>query len=136
MAKLIKTKDTTKQPRNKNDNLNKDPERAREVGKLGGRPKGSKNFKVVLTKVLEGIITIHDGTKQLKMSKREAIAFELAIIALDREAPDASRLKAMDMIIDRLEGKPHQSIDQDVKVSEFSMFKEVIKSKEGKLSEA
>lgn len=79
-----------------------------------GRPKGSKNFKSILNKVLDGVMTIQEAGEAKQMTKRELLAMELAIIALDRKAKKNERLKAIDMILDRLEGKPSYSVNAEV----------------------
>ena len=85
-----------------------------QSGNPDGRPLGSKSFKVILNKVLDGVMTIQEAGEAKNMTKREVIAMELGIIALDRKAKKHDRLKAIDMIMDRLDGKPKQTVDTTV----------------------
>ena len=96
------------------NNQNLKPCKPGETHNPNGRPVGSKSFKVILNKVLDGIMEVTEAGKQLKLTKREVIGMELALMALDRKAKKHDRLKAMDMILDRLEGKPKQTVDTTV----------------------
>ena len=105
----------------------RDTESARALGKLGGRPKGSRGFKYVINKILDDEITIQEGTKQLKMTKRDALAVKLAKIALSDTSKENDVLRAMDMIMDRMDGKPRQSIEQTTTNLDGSVEDEISK---------
>lgn len=90
-------------------NLNKDPDIARERGKLGGRPKGSKSFSTRIKELLSGISEDKEWTSP--------IAAELVkiIFAKDKKGEYLNitneRLKAIHDILNRLEGKAKENIE-------------------------
>ena len=80
-----------------------------EKGKSGnpsGRPKGSRNLKAILTEMLElgSEMTLSDGRK-ITVNK-EQIAIELLRLATSPDVNDAVKLRAIETIFDRIEGKP------------------------------
>ena len=86
-------------------NLNKDPERAREVGRLyGGRPKGSFNIKTLLNNLLNEEMDFEDVKNHTKHKKK---AYEVLYRALIRKAIEGD-IQAVKEINQRLEGMPVQ----------------------------
>jgi hypothetical protein len=86
-----------------------------EKGKSGnpkGRPKGSQSISTILKKMLELDVDYIDleGNRQT-ITAKEAIATNM-ILTATRASKLENRLKATDMIIDRIEGKPKQYIEQ------------------------
>lgn len=77
----------------------------------GGRPKG-KTLKTVLAEILE------NPTKRLKellpegTTGRESLALELLSIAFSKTSKDNDKLAAIKEILDRMEGKAKQEIEQ------------------------
>ena len=81
-----------------------------EKGKSGnpsGRPKGSRNLKAILTEMLEltSDVTLEDG-RTFTVTKSEQIAIELLRLATSSGVNDAVKLRAIETIFDRIEGKP------------------------------
>lgn len=73
-----------------------------ESGNPAGRPKKGDTFADALRKEADSLV------KKEGLSKRQALAKVLwhkAVVEKD--------LKAMDMIMDRIDGKPRQTIDQN-----------------------
>lgn len=86
-----------------------------ETRNPNGRPKGSKSFKDVIRAILD--TKTYDKLEKMELSNQERIAFKLMRKALDNSAKVAGRgydLKAIEMIMDRIDGKPKQSIDQTI----------------------
>lgn len=96
---------------NASNNLNKDPDIARERGKLGGRPKGAMSWGTILNKILDQKMTIEEAGKVKKITKRSAMVLELAAMAMNENLKPAERLKAMEIILDRTEGKAVQKTE-------------------------
>jgi hypothetical protein len=89
------------------------PYKKGKSGNPNGRPKGSKSVSTVLKKLLKEEIkytTIHTGGKEVKLTLADALAYNLYKTALHSDREDI-KLKASDMIMDRTEGKPLQSIE-------------------------
>jgi hypothetical protein len=98
-------------------NLNKDPNVARERGKLGGRPKGSKNYKTRLKELLAGISEDKEWTSPLAAEK-----IQIAFGKYDHDDKDGKykkgdyrypvheRQRALNDMIEQLAGKPKQSV--------------------------
>jgi hypothetical protein len=53
-----------------------------QSGNPSGRPKGSKNFRTFLQQVLKETVTLREGARVRKMSKREAIVRGLVVGAM------------------------------------------------------
>ena len=81
-------------------------------GNPKGRPKGQKNISTILRELMDTEILYEDSegiNKEVDMGT--AIAINLAKTAT-QGIKDEHRLKATDMIMDRLEGKPTQYIEK------------------------
>lgn len=76
-------------------------------GNPGGRPKGQRNLKTILTEMLEltSEVTLEDG-RTFTVTKSEQIAIELLRLATSSGVADAVKLRAIETIFDRIEGKP------------------------------
>ena len=83
-----------------------------ETANPNGRPKGSRNFKTVLREMLAGLDPDKDWGNPL--------AKQLIKLAFSIHTKDTDKLKALKEILDRLEGKPMQPIEQtdkkDIKI--------------------
>jgi protein involved in temperature-dependent protein secretion len=75
-------------------------------GKKGGpgRPKGVRSFKVVIRELLEDKITIEQAGKEKQITKQQAMALK----QIDKAIQGADT-QAFNAILDRIEGKPHQT---------------------------
>lgn len=88
------------------------PEKGGPSPNPAGRPPG-KNISSILNKLLEGTIDITDLAKNTtrKVTRKEAIALQLVTLALSNSVPDTVKLRAIENIQDRTEGKVKQNID-------------------------
>lgn len=77
-----------------------------ESGNPKGRPKGSKSFKKILKDLLEGKTTISDELGERVVTRKEAAALLLVKAAIDETNDVYARMKAVVIIMERLEGKP------------------------------
>ena len=83
----------------------------------GGAPKG-KRVTTILKEILGkdsteiGIDNLPEG-----MDGNKALALELLTIAFSKKSRDNDKLSAIKEILDRLEGKPTQSVEQTIKGS-------------------
>lgn len=83
----------------------------------GGAPKG-KRITTILKELLGkdsteiGIDNLPEG-----MDGNKALALELLTIAFSKKSKDNDKLSAIKEILDRMEGKPTQSVEQVVKGS-------------------
>jgi hypothetical protein len=88
-----------------------------EVLNPNGRPKGALGIKATLKKLLAHEIEIAEAGEILKLPKKEAMLLLMIQRATDQDEDPAIQLKATQMILDRLQGKPKQPIkhsgDQD-----------------------
>jgi hypothetical protein len=78
-----------------------------------GRPKGSISWNTLINKVVEGKITVKEAGKIKKMTKGNIMVMELIKMALDPKGKPSDRLKAMEIIFDRTEGKAIQKVEQE-----------------------
>ena len=87
------------------NNLN--PFEKGKSGNPGGRPKGSRNIKGILTEMLELVsnITLEDG-RTFAVTKYEQVAIELIRLATSPDVADQVKLRAIEAIFDRIDGKP------------------------------
>lgn len=60
--------------------------RKNHSGNPSGRPKGSKNFKTILNKVLSEPVVVNENGKRKKISKREAVLKQLTNKAVSGDA--------------------------------------------------
>ncbi len=116
------------------NNQNLRPPKFGEVRNPNGRPKGARNLSTVLREMLDTKIDVNmpDGSK-VKKDFREII-----IQKLIKKASDGD-LKAIDIIMDRTEGKPMQSVDvttQGEKVTNTPLEQLVPSDKASDLAEA
>ena len=83
-----------------------------ESGNLKGKPVGTVHFKTMLERALELETHYEDATGSYngKITNKAAIVSSLINIAKNAEK-DEHKLKATDMIMDRVEGKPTQYIE-------------------------
>ena len=92
-------------------NLNKDPDVAREIGKLGGRPKGSKSTKTIIRKYLEAM---QDMKNPMSGEFENLSYWEAMILKQIAKAIKQGDTHAFRELIDRLDGKPKQEVDQNI----------------------
>lgn len=78
-----------------------------------GRPKGAISFKAILSKVLDAEITIEDAGKKKTMTRYEAMLLKVASDAATHFDPGV-RLKAVQWLVDRKEGKAPETINATV----------------------
>ena len=112
-------------------NLNKDPDIARERGKLGGRPKGSKSFSTRIKELLSGMSSDNEWTSPL--------AAEKIIIIFSKHKdgehkgeyiyPTNERQKAIDSVLNRVEGMPSQDIKTDGDIT-LNIVRKIVDGKE------
>ena len=82
-----------------------------------GRPKGSISFKAILNKILDGEITIEEAGQKRKITRREMMLLKVVNDAANDEDP-AIRLRALQFITDRTEGKAVETVQQTVSFSQ------------------
>lgn len=82
-----------------------------------GRPKDSISLKTILNKILDGEITIEDAGQRRKITRREMMLLKVANDAVNDEDP-AIRLRALQFIVDRTEGKAVETVKQNVSFSQ------------------
>lgn len=75
-----------------------------DKGNPHGAPKG-KRMSTILREMLESGVKINGQKKD-----KEALAKELFTIAFSEKTPARAKLKAIEQILDRIEGKPTQTI--------------------------
>lgn len=84
-----------------------------ESGNPNGRPKGSISFKAILSKVLDAEITIDVAGEKKTMTRYEAMLLKVASDAATHSDPGI-RLKAVQWLVDRKEGKAPETINATV----------------------
>ncbi len=77
-----------------------------EVLNPKGRPKGALGVKKTLKRLLSMEISVEEAGKVLKMPKKDAMLLIMIQRATDQDEDPAIQLKASQMILDRLAGKP------------------------------
>lgn len=84
-------------------------------GNPKGRPKKGKSLTDMLEKELSGLSERVYGKNGLPKTVRGKQVFARAVveIAMDRTVAAATRLTAMNLIFERVEGKPRQSVEVD-----------------------
>lgn len=82
-----------------------------ETHNPNGRPKGAMSWGTILNKILDQKMTIEEAGKVKKITKRSAMVLELAAMAMNENLKPAERLKAMEIILDRTEGKAVQKTE-------------------------
>ena len=98
---MDKTNSEQTKKKNKLDNLK--PFKPGQSGNPKGRPPGSKSSRTIAKEILAAL---SESNEPLDPVLRAVIA-----VMNDEEARDADRLKAADMIMDRMEGKAQQKVD-------------------------
>ena len=78
-----------------------------------GRPKGSISFKAILNKILDSEMTVEEAGEKRKITRREMILLRIVSDAANDEDP-AIRLRAVQFITDRTEGKAPETINATV----------------------
>jgi hypothetical protein len=76
-------------------------------------PKGASpgpTYKGILTKLGKGLITVEEAGKLKKLTRQEIACLQLFKDALDGRNTAAERTRAIQTIMDRLEGKPVQPL--------------------------
>lgn len=87
-------------------------------GNPKGKTPGTTSFKTALNNYLDGIITEDEVIKRmgkLGFNRRDALCIKLLKIALSETSSDSDSIRAIDQIIDRVDGKPRQEIDHTTK---------------------
>ena len=96
-----------------------------QSGNPNGRPKGSRNLTTILREMLEEEIEVNvDGVKTKKQ-------FQEVIVRKLLQKANEGNLKAIEQILDRMEGKPVQK--QEIKTDNpiLTIQREIIDSKPG-----
>lgn len=79
------------------------------TGNKNGKPKGV-TCKGTLTRLLNGTMTVEEAGRKLRKSKIEVLVMTLIKDALDKKNTASERIRACEVIMNRLEGRPSQSI--------------------------
>jgi len=87
-----------------------------ESGNPNGRPKGSKNFKTLVLKMLEN----HPDNKD--NDAYHPLASQLMKIAFGEKSNTDQKLKAINMLLDRIEGKPYQNVGMTAEINHLRSF--------------
>lgn len=94
-------------------------EKGGESPNPAGKPKGTRNWKTLLNKLLDENIThVGDDGKQIKTTRRDLIALR-AIKDAHTLADDTARLKAAALVMDRSEDK----VGTNVNINPFANAK-------------
>lgn len=77
-----------------------------------GKPKGTKSFKTILKKFLSQEIDLDDFNTQtkLRLTKKQAMSFLLIRDAINPDEDPNVRMKATQMVMNRVEGEPDKPI--------------------------
>jgi len=109
-------------------------EKGNKIGKLGGRPKGSQSFSTILNKMLDTkfhklVVNPVDG-KPGTFTAREVMLMGLLHEAIN------GNVKAVEKIMDRIEGKPVQKIETHENNQEqwVALMNEIENKDNGKIS--
>lgn len=76
----------------------------------GGRTKGARGVKKILKMLLAAEIDVEEAGKLLRVSKKHAMLLLLVNRAVDGDEDPAIQMKASQMVLDRLQGKPKQPV--------------------------
>lgn len=91
-----------------------------QSGNPKGRAKGSLNLSTILRRMLEEELeVVEDGARVKKPVK------DILVRKLIRKAIKGEDLKAISEIFDRVDGKPKQTIDQNVALNERKSVSEL-----------
>lgn len=105
-----------------------------EVLNPNGRPKGALGVKKTLKRLLAMEIDVEEAGRIIKLPKKEAMLLLMIQRATDADEDPAVQLKAAQMVLDRLQGKPKQNVkhsgdkDNPVKVQVDSLTDEQLKA--------
>ncbi|MBU1628005.1 hypothetical protein KKB18_11610 [bacterium] len=83
------------------------------------KPKGP-TLKGILSKLSKGQMTIKEGKKKIKKTRAEWLALQLFTEAFNEKNTAGEKIRAIETIMNRLEGKPEQPISA-VKDSEVNI---------------
>lgn len=82
-----------------------------------GRPKGAVSFKTIAEKILDGVIDFEDLNGRRKLTRREAMIVRIMDDAING-VNEKVRLDAVKFIIERMEGKAVETVQQTVSFSQ------------------
>jgi hypothetical protein len=68
-----------------------------QSGNPSGRPKGARNFRSELREELSEVITVHDGDREIQISKQRALIKSVVAAAIDGNQRAAASVLAMCM---------------------------------------
>lgn len=111
----------------------KQPEKG-EVLNPNGRPKGALGVKKTLKRLLAMEIDVEEAGRIIKLPKKEAMLLLMIQRATDPDEDPAIQLKASQMVLDRLQGKPKQNVkhsgdkDSPVRVKVEELTEEQLKA--------
>jgi Family of unknown function (DUF5681) len=71
--------------------------RSGQSGNPSGRPKGARNFRSELREELSEVITVHDGDREIQISKQRALIKSVVAAAIDGNQRAAASVLAMCM---------------------------------------
>jgi hypothetical protein len=71
--------------------------RAGQSGNPSGRPKGTRNFRSELREELSEVVTVHDGDRDIQISKQRALIKSVVAAAIDGNQRAAASVLAMCM---------------------------------------
>ena len=66
-----------------------------QSGNPSGRPKGTRNFHMELREELSEVVTVHDGDRDIEVSKQRALIKSLVAAAIDGNQRAAASVLAM-----------------------------------------
>jgi Family of unknown function (DUF5681) len=68
-----------------------------QSGNPSGRPKGARNFRSELREELSEVVTVHDGNRDIQISKQRALIKSVVAAAIDGNQRAAASVLAMCM---------------------------------------
>ena len=106
-------------------NSNGFDKRKEEAASVGGAPKG-KRVSTILKNLLDGNLDDIIDNPMLKGKEgNEALAVQLLSLAFHKDSGSNEKLSAIKEILDRIEGKPKQEIEQtniDIQPLQFKII--------------
>lgn len=91
-----------------------------ESGNPNGRPKGAMSSKTILNNILDGVLTYEDAGKLIKITRREKMLLNIVNDAISDDEDPATRLRAAQFILDRVEGKAVETSNVNATVQSFT----------------
>ena len=97
---------SSKEERRAKSNRNLRPAKKGEVRNPKGKAKGIPNYQTIYGKILNGMMTVEQGGRKLKRTRREIMCMQGVKDSMDNKNTANERTRARESIESRIEGKP------------------------------